>query len=118
VIPSREVLLDPFIVSSSAGDSLAQKLTIDTLGKYPDLLILAMHVTAPGDTVNRVVAINQPKFLGRASDEVDHDVSKSGKMVVQMIPKTHRMEVHMPLRARDGSLVGCVVTVYLWKNET
>jgi len=118
VIPSAHVLFDPFIVASSSSDVLAQRLTIETLTKYPDVLVLAFHVTAPGETTNRVVGINQPKFLGRASDEVDQDIAKTGKTIVQVIPSTHRMEVHMPLRAADGSLVGTLVTVYLWRQET
>jgi len=118
VIPSVQVLFDPFIVASSPEDNLAQRLTIETLAKYPDVLVLAFHVTAPGETTNRVVGINQPKFLGRASDEVDQDIAKTGKMIVQVIPSTHRMEIHMPLRAADGSLVGTLVTVYLWRLET
>jgi len=118
VIPSVHVLFDPFIVASSSTDVLAQRLTIETLTKYPDVLVLAFHVTAPGETTNRVVGINQPKFLGRASDEVDQDIAKTGKTIVQVIPSTHRMEVHMPLRAADGSLVGTLVTVYLWRRET
>jgi hypothetical protein len=117
VIPSAETLFDPFIVSNSSDDVLAQRLTIQTLQKYPDLLVLAFHVTAPGETINRVVGINQPKFLGRPSDEVDHEVARTGKMIVQLIPSTHRMETHMPLRASDGSVVGTVVTVYLWQDE-
>lgn len=118
VIPSAQVLFDPFIVASSSTDVLAQRLTLETLARYPDILVLAFHVTAPGETTNRVVGINLPKFLGRASDDIDHDVAKTGKMIVQVIPSTHRMEVHMPLRAVDGSLVGTLVTVYLWRQET
>ena len=117
VIPSAQVLFDPFIVSNSPGDILAQRLTIQTLDRYPDVLVLAFHVTAPGETTNRVVGINQPKFLGRPSDEVDHEVARTGKMIVQLIPNTHRMETHMPLRAADGSVVGTLVTVYLWQSE-
>ena len=117
VIPSQDRLFDPFIVASSSNDVLAQKLAIETLAKHQDVLVLAFHVTAPGDTVNRVVGINQPKFLGRPSDDVDHEVAKTGKTIVQVIPSTHRMETHMPMRAADGSLVGTLVTVYLWQNE-
>ena len=117
VIPSEQTLFDPFIVSDSASDVLAQRLTIETLERYPDVLVLAFHVTAPGDTVNRVVGINEPKFLGRPSDEVDTEIARNGKTIIQLIPSTHRMETHMPLRAADGSLVGTLVTVYLWHNE-
>ena len=118
VIPSAQNLFDPFIAGSSSDDILGQRLVMQTLAKHPDVLVLALHVTAPGETINRVVAINQRKFIGRPSDEVDHEVAKTGKTIMQVIPGTHRMETHMPLRAGDGSLVGAVVTVYLWRNET
>ena len=117
VIPSSQDLFDPYIVSTSSGDLLAQRLTIETLVKYPEVLVLALHVTAPGDSVNRVVGINRPKFLGRMSDEVDQEVAKTGKTIVQLVPATHRMEIHMPLRTADGSLAGALVTVYLWQKE-
>jgi len=118
VVPSARVLFDPFIVASSPRDCLAQRLTIETLAKYPDVLVLAFHVTAPGESTNRVIGINQSKFLGRPSDDVDQDIAKTGTMIIQVIPSTHRMEIHMPLRAADGSLVGTLVTVYLWRVET
>ena len=118
MIPSSDRLFDPFIVACSSSDVLAQRLTIETLAKHRDVLVLAFHVTAPGDTVNRVVGINQPKFLGRPSDDVDHEVARTGKTIVQVIPSTHRMETHMPMRAADGYVVGTLVTVYLWQNET
>ena len=117
VIPSLQALSDPFTVTSSANDTLAQRLTMETLARYPDVLVLAFHATAPGESVNRVVGINVPKFLGRPSDEVDQEVARTGKTIVQVIPSTHRMETHMPLRAADGSLVGALVTVYVWREE-
>lgn len=118
VIPSALNLFDPFIVGSSSDDILGQRLVMETLAKHPDVLVLALHITPPGEATNRVVAINERKFIGRPSDDVDHDVARTGKMIMQVIPSTHRMETHMPLRAGDGSLVGTVVTVYLWRNET
>ena len=117
VIPSAQNLVDPFIAGSFSDEISGQRLVMETLKKHPDVLVLALHITAPGETINRVVAINQRKFIGRPSDEVDHEVAKTGKTIMQVIPSTHRMETHMPLRARDGSLVGTVVTVYLWRNE-
>jgi hypothetical protein len=37
---------------------------------------------------------------------------------MQAIPKTHRMEVHMPMIAADGTRVGTICTVYLWQDES
>jgi hypothetical protein len=116
-IASAASLSEPFLSASSPAEVLAQKLTLETLSRHPELLVLAFHATAPGDAVNRVIAINVAKFLGRPSDDVDQDVSRTGKMIVQVIPATHRMETHMPLRDARGSLIGALVTVYLWDKE-
>lgn len=118
VIPSVSALLEPFTMGTDPGDSLAQRLIMEALARHPDLLVIAMHVTPPGGTTNKVIAINEPKFIGRDSDAVDTDTEKTGKIVMQVIPATHRMEVHMPMLAADGSRVGTVCTVYLWGDES
>jgi iron complex outermembrane receptor protein len=117
VIPSVETLFEPFTIGFGAGDTLAQRLTMEALARHPDILVIAMHVTPPGAKKNVVIAINEPKFIGRDSDDVDTDTEKTGKIVMQAIPKTHRMEVHMPMIAADGSRVGTICTVYLWREE-
>ena len=117
VIPSVAALLEPFTMGTGQGDTLAQRLTMQALARHPDLLVIAMHVTPPGGATNKVIAINEPKFIGRDSDAVDTDTEKTGKIVMQVIPATHRMEVHMPMLAADGSRVGTICTVYLWEDE-
>lgn len=96
----------------------AQRLVIETLKRHPDVLVVAFHITPPGEEINRVVAINNPNFLWRPSDEVDTDTAKTGKIVMQVIPATHRMEVHMPLWGQDGRPIATFVTVYLFKEES
>jgi hypothetical protein len=118
VIPSVAALLEPFTIGTGQGDTLAQRLTMQALARHPDLLVIAMHVTPPGGATNKVIAINEPKFIGRDSDAVDTDTEKTGKIVMQVIPATHRMEVHMPMLAADGSRVGTICTVYLWEDES
>lgn len=118
VIPSVETLFEPFVVGFGPDDTLAQRLTMQALARHPDLLVIAMHVTPPGGKKNVVIAINEPKFIGRDSDDVDTDTEKTGKIVMQAIPKTHRMEVHMPMIAADGTRVGTICTVYLWQDES
>lgn len=98
----------------------AQKLTDEELSAHPDVLVLAFHATIPGESINRVVGINRAqwnKFQWRPSDEIDTDTVKSEKTIVQIIPKTHRMEVHMPLRIRDGSTIATLVCVWSFKDE-
>lgn len=100
--------------------NFAQYLVDITLKAHPDLLVIAFHVVPPGDTVNRVVAIDRvqiPKFLWRPSDDIDTDTAKTSRTVVQVIPATHRMEVHMPMHNKDGKTIGTLVTVYNFKDE-
>ena len=118
VIPDAATLLDPYTLGSAPDDTLAKRLTMAALARHPDFNVIAMHITPPGEKTNKVVAINRPNFLGRDSDEVDTDTEKTGRIVMQVIPKTHRMEVHMPLIAVDGSIVGTICTVSLWHDET
>ncbi len=98
----------------------AQKLTEQELAAHPDVLVVAFHATVPGESINRVVAINRAqwsKFQWRPSDDIDTDTVTSQKTIVQVIPKTHRMEVHMPLRIRDGSTIATLVCVWSFKDE-
>lgn len=110
---SQKITVSPF-------PNFAQQLVDETLAKHPDLLVLAFHVVVPGDTLNRVVAIDtiqHPKFLGRPSDDIDTDTAKTSRTVVQVIPATHRMEVHMPLHDKEGKTIATLVTVYIFKDE-
>jgi hypothetical protein len=118
VIPSKDKLFDPFTRGWAPGDILAQKLAMQAMERHPDILVVAVHITPPGGSKNKVVGINEPNFIGRDSDEVDTEIEKNGKTIMQVIPETHRMEVHMPMRAADGSLVGTICTVYLWQDES
>jgi len=98
----------------------AQKLVNQELETHPDVLVIAFHATIPGESINRVIAINKAqwnKFQWRPSDDIDTDTVISQKTIVQVIPKTHRMEVHMPLRIHDGSTIATLVCVWSFKDE-
>jgi hypothetical protein len=100
--------------------NLAQRLTDQELKRHPEVLVVAFHAQIPGEPINRVVAINQAqwgKFLWRPSDEIDTDTAKTQRTVVQVIPATHRMEVHMPLHTRAGSTIATFVCVWNFKDE-
>jgi hypothetical protein len=100
--------------------NLAQRLTDQELKRHPDVLVIAFHVQIPGEPISRVVAINQAqwvKFLWRPSDEIDTDTAKTQKTVVQVIPATHRMEVHMPLHTRTGQTIATLVCVWNFGDE-
>lgn len=100
--------------------NFAQGLTERLLKLHPDVLVVAIHAQIPGEEINRVVAINQAqwaKFLWRPSDDIDTDTAKTQRTVVQVIPATHRMEVHMPLHTATGQTVATLVCVWNFKDE-
>jgi hypothetical protein len=95
---------------------LAQRINQTLVERHPDVNVIAFHLTAPGETINRVWAINRPNFIGRNSDEIDTDTEKTARIVMQVIPATHRMEVHMPMLSKTGELWGEISTVYFWHD--
>jgi len=100
--------------------NLAQVLADQELKRHPDVLVVAFHAQIPSESINRVVAINQAqwgKFLWRPSDDIDTDTAKTQRTVVQVIPATHRMEVHMPLHTRAGETIATFVCVWNFKDE-
>lgn len=117
VIPSYDALFLPFIVSALPTDNLAMHLMVRELERHPDIWVLAFHVTPPGDAFNRMIAINDPKYLGHQSEELEEVISKNGNTVLEGMPENHRVETHVPLRTADGKLIGTLATVYLWQNE-
>lgn len=100
--------------------NFAQRLTDELLKRHPDVLVIAFHAQIPGEQINRVIAINQTqwgKFQWRPSDEIDTDTAKTQKTVAQVIPATHRMEVHMPLHTNIGETIATFVCVWNFKDE-
>jgi hypothetical protein len=115
--PKLETLFDPYSKGYEATDNLVQRINQVLLSRHPDINVVAIHVTKPGDKNNKVWGINRPNFLGRDSDEIDTDTEKTGRIVMQVIPATNRMEVHMPLLSPEGALIGTLCTVYFWHDE-
>ena len=100
--------------------NFAQALTEQLLNRHPEVLVVAIHAQIPGEEINRVIAINHAqwvKFLWRLSDDIDTDTAKTQRTVVQVIPATHRMEVHMPLHAAPGQTIATLVCVWSFKDE-
>ena len=100
--------------------NFAQALTERSLKQHPDVLVIAFHAQIPGEQINRVVAINRAqwgKFLWRPSDDIDTDTARTRRTVVQVIPATHRMEVHMPLHTSTGETIATLVCVWTFKDE-
>ncbi len=114
ITPKLATLFDPYTKGYEPTDTLAQRINQILLEHHPDVNVIAIHITKPGEKFNRVWGINRPDFIGRNSDEIDTDTERTGRIVMQVIPATHRMEVHMPLLSPNGVLIGTLCTVYFW----
>lgn len=114
ITPKQASLFDPYTRGYEPTDTLAQRINQILLERHPDVNVIAIHLTKPGEKFNRVWGINRPNFIGRNSDEIDTDTEQTGRIVMQVIPATHRMEVHMPLLSPAGAVIGTLCTVYFW----
>jgi hypothetical protein len=115
--PSLATLFEPVFIAPSPGDSYAQCLVLKTMAHHPDLMVLALHVTKTGEAVNKMIAINEPKFLGKPSEESEYKLSVNGNILLESFSKTHRLETHVPILTVDGVQVGTLATVYFWHDQ-
>jgi hypothetical protein len=115
--PSLDTLFEPVIIAPSPADIEAQCLVLKALAKRPDLMVLAMHVTKTGETVNKMIAINEPRFLGKPSEESEYQLSTNGNILLESFSKTHRLETHVPILTADGKQIGTMATVYFWHDQ-
>ena len=116
VIPNSQTLFDRFSYYASTGDNLAAQLLSKEVVRHPDLWVLAFHCTPPGDTVNRLIAINYVKLTGKQSEESEEVLSKNGNTALEVWPLTHRVETHVPMFDQQGALIGTLATVYFYQD--
>jgi len=105
----------PILLSRGTPKIYAQKLVDEVVAKHPDLLVFAMHVTAPGVTDNTIIASNVPSIIGKKSDADDLKAIDSPQPVTEVSKDGTRFEVLLPLRDRTGKAIGALVTVFPYK---
>lgn len=115
--PSLATLFEVVTVAPSPGDAQAQCLVLKTLAHHPDLMVLALHVTRTGETVNKMIAINEPRFLGKPSEDSEYPLAINGNILLESFSKTHRLETHVPILTVDGTQIGTLATVYFWHDQ-
>lgn len=123
------------IVASTAQTSPpihAQKLVNESMAKYPEVVILSMHVTPPGKTENVIIASStrpqsrprssqlhrrtQPAWIGKKSDADDERVINSGKGNLEINKAVNHIEVTLPLQDHSGKIIGAVGAVFAYKE--
>jgi hypothetical protein len=118
VIPSLEDLFEPYDLGCEPNASRAQKITVAAAVRHPDMLVIALHLKAPGEKDYKIWATNRPKVMGSSEpDESDTNVAEKGHSLWTYYGQVHRMLAEVPLRAADGSVCGALVTVALARSE-
>jgi hypothetical protein len=87
----------------------AQKLVDQTIAKHPELRQIGLHSIPPNSSESMIIAINDPKKVGKKSDPDDLEVMKTGKPSVEIIDRKQVYDLGFPLLDRSGKIVGVAV---------
>jgi hypothetical protein len=88
----------------------AQELVNQTVAKYPDLLVVAMHVTPPKGSQNVIIASN----IGRIGKK-DKKVINTGETLAKVNKNGDRFEVELPLHDASSKPIGALAIVFPYK---
>ncbi len=114
-ISNVENLVEPYPYDPNVpSNTYAQKLVDETMAKHPELLILALHATPPGGTVN-IINGSSIGRIGKKADEDDMGVVTSGKTLTEVNSTGKRFEVESQLLDASGKAIGAVSTVFAYK---
>lgn len=94
-------------------DTYAQTLTMETVARHPDLLVMMVHATPPGAKRNVVIGSNIGRF-GKAADEDDLRVIDKGSTNLEL-GDNDRFETELPLLDAHGVRIGALGLVFPFK---
>ena len=92
----------------------AQELVNQTLASYPDLLVVAMHVTPAGDRENVIIASNIGR-IGKRADAEDRNVIDTGETLAKVNRLGDRFEVELVMHDSSGKPIGALAIVFPYK---
>src|ERR1700676_368534 len=92
----------------------AQALVNQVVAKYPDLLVVAMHVTPPKASQNVIIASNIGR-IGKKADAEDLKVIKTGETVAKGNKHAARFEVELVLHDASRKPIGALAIVFPYK---
>ncbi len=96
-------------------DIYAQDLVKRILAKYPDLRVIAMHVTPPGESENVIIASNIGR-IGKLADAEDLHVIATGETLAKVNKHGDRFEVELVLRDASKNPIGALALVFPYKT--
>ena len=98
-------------------DTKSQQVLDTVFAAHPNVVISAVHVTPPGQTVNVIVASTIGR-IGKPADDDDLHVVTSGETKLELDPAGDRFEVELPLRDAAGATVGAIGVVFNYNAAT
>ena len=101
---------DPFVVGATRAVG-AQAMIDDALGRDPDIVTLAFHVTPPGSKVN-IIAASSFGRIGKPADADDERVIEQQKTIRETTNGGKRLAVELPLLDVHGSVIGALSTSF------
>jgi hypothetical protein len=94
--------------------SYGQELVDQVVAKNPDVLVVAVHASAPGMPGYPIVASNIGR-IGKAADEDDMRVINTGATNLEVVHEGTRFEVELVLRDLTGTNIGALGIVFPYK---
>jgi hypothetical protein len=92
----------------------AQALVNQVVAKYPDLLVVAMHVTPPKASENVIIASNIGR-IGKKADAEDLKVINTGETLAKVNKNGDRFEVELVLHDVSQKPIGALALVFPYK---
>ncbi len=92
----------------------AQELVNRSVAKYPDLLVVAIHVTPPSGSENVVIASNVGR-IGKKADAEDLKVIRSGETLAKVNKNGNRFEVELVLNDAFKKPIGALAIIFPYK---
>ena len=84
----------------------AQQLVNELMAKYPELVVVGLHLTVPGAKTETMIATNLDR-VGKVDDDDDIAVATEHKTILAPNMKDpHKFEVQVPLRDTAGHFIG------------
>lgn len=85
---------------------MAQRLTVETKEKHPEIVKLGLHATPPEASDNAIIGSDAPVKVGKKSSDKDMKKVMAAKASAERIDKDGIYDLFLPLSDADGRDIG------------
>jgi hypothetical protein len=90
----------------------AQSLVNGLMAKHPELVVVGLHVVAPGAKEEKMIASNLDR-IGKKDDDDDIAVATERKTIcAPNMTDPHKFEVQVPMKDSSGAVIGAIGFVF------